>query len=137
MTLAPLGKVLLVEDNEVNRLAGEEVLRTLGYEVHVVMDGAQAVRAARSGTYTFILMDCLMPEMDGYEATALIRTEPGPNALTPVIALTSLTMKGNREKCLAAGMDEYLSKPLSPAALSEALRACGLAASSPVAASGG
>ena len=116
--------VLLVEDNLVNRLVAEAMLRGLGYEVDLAMTGAEAVTAVRRRSYAFILMDCLMPEMDGYEATAMIRREPGPASDTPIIALTALAMKGDREKCLAAGMDDYLSKPLSPVALSAALERC-------------
>jgi PAS domain S-box-containing protein len=117
-------KVLLAEDNPVNRLVAEAMLRELGYEVHLAQTGAEAVAAARRESYTFILMDCLMPEMDGYEAAASIRREPGPASRTPIIALTALAMKGDREKCLAAGMDDYLSKPLSPTALAAALERC-------------
>jgi PAS domain S-box-containing protein len=116
--------VLLVEDNLVNRLVAEAMLRGLGYEVDLALTGAEAVAAVRRRSYSFILMDCLMPEMDGYEATAIIRREPGPAAATPIIALTALAMKGDRERCLAAGMDDYLSKPLSPVALSAALERC-------------
>lgn len=134
---APRGRVLLAEDNQVNRLVAEAMLRSLGYEVDVTANGVEAVAAIRREQYTFVLMDCLMPEMDGYEATAAIRREPGSSSRTPVIALTALAMKGDREKCLATGMDDYLSKPLSPAALAAALQRCGIRPQTPAAAADG
>jgi PAS domain S-box-containing protein len=128
--------VLLAEDNQVNRLVAEAMLRSMGYEVDVAVSGAEAVAAVRRKAYAFVLMDCLMPEMDGYEATSRIRREGGRVGATPVIALTALAMKGDREKCLAAGMDEYLSKPLSPTALVAALQRCGIGQRPPAAAGG-
>jgi PAS domain S-box-containing protein len=128
--------VLLAEDNQVNRLVAEAMLRSMGYEVDVAVNGAEAVAAVCRKPYAFVLMDCLMPEMDGYEATARIRREGGRVGATPVIALTALAMKGDREKCLVAGMDEYLSKPLSPTALVGSLERCGIHHQPSAAASG-
>lgn len=89
ITGLPCETVLLAEDNPVNRLVAEAMLRELGYDVHVAQNGVEAVAAARRRRYAFILMDCLMPEMDGYEATATIRREPGMTGKTPIIALTA------------------------------------------------
>jgi CheY-like chemotaxis protein len=102
--------VLLVEDNPVNQTVIEAMLRSLGYQVCLVADGAQAVHKARNFEYSAILMDCRLPIMDGYEATRQIRLLP--NQLdTPIIALTANALQGDREACLAAGMDDYLAKP--------------------------
>lgn len=102
--------VLLVEDNPVNQTVIEAMLRSLGYQVCLVGDGAQAVHKASNFEYSAILMDCRLPIMDGYEATRQIRLLP--NQLdTPIIALTANALQGDREACLAAGMDDYLAKP--------------------------
>jgi CheY-like chemotaxis protein/HPt (histidine-containing phosphotransfer) domain-containing protein len=101
---------LLAEDNEINREVATEVLRAIGYECDCVANGVEAVKAAASGIYDLILMDCQMPEMDGFDATATIRRQKG--ARVPIVALTANAMKGDRERCLAAGMDDYLAKPL-------------------------
>lgn len=102
--------VLLVEDNPVNQTVIEAMLRSLGYQVCLVGDGAQAVHKAINFEYSAILMDCRLPIMDGYEATRQIRLLP--NQLnTPIIALTANALQGDREACLAAGMDDYLAKP--------------------------
>ena len=120
----PGTKILLVEDNAVNRLVAKAMLERLGYMVDVAETGVEAVEAAREESYEFILMDCLMPVMDGYEATARIRKMESPAARTPIIALTALAMTGDKEKCLAAGMDDYLSKPLAPEELAAVLERC-------------
>jgi signal transduction histidine kinase/CheY-like chemotaxis protein len=130
----PGTKILLVEDNAVNRLVAKAMLERLGYHVDVAETGVEAVEAAREASYAFILMDCLMPVMDGYEATARIRKMEGPAARTPIIALTALAMTGDKEKCLAAGMDDYLSKPLGPEGLAAVLERCRLDAGAPDAA---
>ena len=130
----PGTKILLVEDNAVNRLVAKAMLERLGYQVDVAETGVEAVEAAREESYAFILMDCLMPVMDGYEATARIRKMEGPAARTPIIALTALAMTGDKEKCLAAGMDDYLSKPLGPEGLAAVLERCRLDAGEPDAA---
>ncbi|MGZ8229201.1 MAG: ATP-binding protein [Burkholderiales bacterium] len=116
------GRVLLVEDNKVNQEVGKAMLRRLGFEVDVSPDGKAGVDSAFTRRYDIVLMDCQMPEMDGYEATAAIRARerqeaaapeqsaPGATRI-PIIALTANAMDGDRERCLAAGMDDYLAKP--------------------------
>jgi len=113
------GSILLVEDNPTNQEVAQEFLNILGCEVKVVSDGQAAVEATSHRTYDVVLMDCQMPKMDGFEATRLIRERersesPGESANpvhTPIIALTAHTMQGDKEKCLAAGMDDFLGKP--------------------------
>ena len=117
------GRVLLVEDNEVNREIAGAILDTLGCQVDCAHDGAQAVAAARAGIYDLILMDCQMPIMDGFAATRQIRSEEQQTerARCPIIALTANALAGDREQCLAAGMTDYLAKPINRAQLAAAL----------------
>ncbi|MBX9912493.1 MAG: response regulator [Pseudomonadaceae bacterium] len=102
--------VLLVEDNPVNQTVIEAMLRSLGYQVCLVGDGAQAVHKVEHMAFSAILMDCRLPIMDGYEATRQIRNLPN-QPHTPIIALTANALQGDREICLVAGMDDYLAKP--------------------------
>ncbi|MDT9674818.1 response regulator [Pseudomonas lini] len=113
--------VLLVEDNAVNRTVVEAMLRSLGFTVSVVTDGAQAVRSAESRTFDAILMDCRLPVIDGYEATRQIRQLPGC-ADVPIIALTANALQGDREACLSAGMNDYLAKPFKRTDLQQILQ---------------
>jgi signal transduction histidine kinase/DNA-binding response OmpR family regulator len=113
-------RVLLAEDNLVNQKVAVRFLEKLQYRVDVVADGRAAISAWRSGNYDVILMDCQMPEIDGYEATREIRRLEQAPAHIPIIALTAHAMNGAADECLAAGMDDYLSKPIDR----ELLAAC-------------
>ncbi|AXM98717.1 histidine kinase [Pseudomonas plecoglossicida] len=103
-------RILLVEDNPVNQSVIEAMLRSLGLEVSVAHDGLQAVDQVSQQRFSAVLMDCRLPHVDGYEATRRIRQLPGAGHL-PIIALTANALQGERERCLAAGMNDYLSKP--------------------------
>ncbi len=120
-TDAPL-RVLVAEDNAINREVAVLLLRELGCEVDVVEDGRAALERATSCVYDVVFMDCQMPEMDGYEATRRIRAwESGRRPHVPIVALTAHAMQGDREKCLVAGMDDHVPKPLSRDALARVL----------------
>jgi signal transduction histidine kinase/CheY-like chemotaxis protein len=115
------GHVLLVEDNAVNRTVVEAMLRSLGLEVRVAGDGAQAVSLVSKQTFALVLMDCRLPVMDGYEATRRIRAMPGLASL-PIIALTANARPGDRELCLECGMNDYLAKPFKRTDLQQVLQ---------------
>jgi signal transduction histidine kinase/ActR/RegA family two-component response regulator len=123
-------RVLLVDDHHVNRLLGRKTLEKLGCHVDVAENGGQAITAYRRGAYDVILMDVQMPGMDGYEATRRIRGIQAEAAVgwstahVPIMAVTAHAMKGDRERCIDAGMDDYLSKPFTLQQLSEALCRC-------------
>ncbi|HWH08596.1 MAG TPA: response regulator, partial [Candidatus Thermoplasmatota archaeon] len=116
--------ILLVEDNAVNQKVAALMLRRLGYEPDVATNGAEAVEKATTGSYDVVLMDIQMPEMDGLEATRRIRAACG-DARPRIVALTAHALAGERERCLAAGMDDYLTKPLEQKKLREALARAG------------
>jgi len=109
---ATRGRVLAAEDNEVNRKLLKRFLQRLGFECVLVHDGAAAVQAVAREDFDAVLMDCQMPVVDGFEATARIRQEQPVHLRVPIIALTANAMQGDRERCLAADMDDYLTKPL-------------------------
>ncbi len=113
--------VLVAEDNPVNQILVTRMIESLGHRADVVKDGREAVEAVMRQRYDVVLMDCQMPELDGYEATRQIRRREGPGRHIPVIAMTAHSMAGDREKCLAAGMDDYISKPMRAAALGETI----------------
>ncbi|MDR3564156.1 MAG: response regulator [Negativicutes bacterium] len=114
--------VLLAEDNRANQKLAVMLLEKLGYQTAVVNNGQEAVAATRMGKYDLILMDCQMPEMDGFEATVAIREAEKPaGKRIPIIAMTANAMQGDREKCLAAGMDDYITKPINPKQLKQLL----------------
>jgi CheY-like chemotaxis protein len=123
--LRPL-RVLVAEDNPVNQRVTRHLLEKLGHEIHLAANGAEAIQAWREREFDAILMDCQMPEMDGFEATRRIREAEAGNGArhTPIIAMTANAMAGDREACLAAGMEDHLAKPVNLQALDEALRRC-------------
>jgi signal transduction histidine kinase/ActR/RegA family two-component response regulator len=115
--------VLVVEDSQVNRIVAGHVLEHAGFRAHLVDDAREALRALNAQRYDAILMDCQMPGMDGYEATGeLRRRESASGRHTPVIAMTAHAMTGDRERCLAAGMDDYIAKPVRSQTLVEVLQ---------------
>jgi len=120
------GHVLLVEDNDVNQKIARRFLERLGCSVVSAMNGAQAVQLYSPGTYDLVLMDLQMPEMDGFAATRRIRDAEGWRPRTPIVALTANAMAGQIERCLAAGMDGFLTKPLSRERLTDVLEQFGL-----------
>ena len=105
-------RVLVVEDNHANRQITSEMLSLLGAVTGIAENGKAALEALAREPWDLVLMDCSMPVMDGYEATAELRRREDPGARTPVVAMTAHALQGDREKCLAAGMDDYLTKPL-------------------------
>lgn len=114
-------RILVAEDNEINKKVVRHQLHRLGYAVDIVENGKQAVEAVKTGSYNLVLMDIQMPEMDGYEATRIIRNMTNGLKNIPIIAMTANAMKGDREKCLAAGMDDYIAKPVQPEILEEVI----------------
>ena len=118
------GRVLVAEDNRINQIYIVELLKLFGCACELVVNGEQAVNAFRTGAYDLVLMDCQMPDMDGFMATKEVRrweAEQAARGRTPIVALTANALRGDRERCLEAGMDDYLSKPIEPETLRSVL----------------
>jgi CheY-like chemotaxis protein/HPt (histidine-containing phosphotransfer) domain-containing protein len=124
-------RVLIVDDNEVNRMVAGEILRAVGYETTEARNGRRAIEIVETERFDAVLMDCEMPEMDGFEATRHIRMSEKANKLPhlksrplPIIALTAQAIQGDRQRCLSAGMTEYITKPVQRDALLQLLGQC-------------
>src|SRR5262249_60599145 len=104
-------RILVVEDNAVNQKVAVAMLQNLGFDTEVAGSGLEAVEACSRTAYDAVLMDCQMPQMDGFKASAWIRQREGPDRRGPVIALTANVSMADRERCLAAGMDDHIGKP--------------------------
>ena len=114
--------VLVAEDNATNQFVARLMLTNLGCTVEIAVDGSEAVRMVGAGNYDIVFMDCEMPVMDGFEATATIRARNDAKAQLPIVAVTAQAMQGDRERCLRAGMNDYISKPVQPEAFAAALK---------------
>jgi signal transduction histidine kinase/CheY-like chemotaxis protein len=114
-------RILIVEDNPVNQMVASRALGTLGYEAEVVAGGEAALEVLAHSQFDLILMDCQMPGMDGYDATAEIRRREAGRSRIPIVAMTANAIDGDRERCMAAGMDDYISKPIRLALLAKML----------------
>ena len=117
----PMARILIVEDNPTNQKVVACLLGKRGYQTSVVANGREALEALEKALYDLVLMDVQMPVMDGLEATRLIRNDPRWRTL-PVVGLTAHAMMGDRERCLEAGMTDYLAKPVRTPALLETVR---------------
>jgi len=116
-------RILLAEDNPVNQRLASRLLEKRGHSVVVAGNGREALEVLEKEYFDLVFMDVQMPVMDGFEATAAIRKKEGDSGIhLPVVALTAHAMKGDREKCLAGGMDGYLTKPIQPQELDELLQ---------------
>lgn len=119
-------RILVAEDNPVNRKVALGLLKKIGYVAEAVPNGKKAIEALARESYDIVFMDCQMPEMDGYKATEAIRRKEGAEQHTWIIALTANTMAGDREACIAAGMDDYVAKPIRSDALAASISRCPL-----------
>ena len=117
----PRGHVLIVDDNPINQMVAEGILIGLHYRTQLASNGLEALHALSQHQFSAVLMDCQMPEMDGFEATAEIRRREGAHRHTPIIAMTAGALEGDREACLIAGMDDYIAKPIKTKTMDAAL----------------
>lgn len=115
-------RLLLVEDNLINQKVATLMLKHMGYSAEIANNGNEAVELISRHTYDLILMDCLMPEMDGLEATRVIRARNDYGATVPIVAMTANAFAEDRQACLAAGMSDYIAKPVREAELSAKLK---------------
>lgn len=119
----PNKKILIGEDNLVNQIVTREYLKKIGLNADIASDGEEVVELLNKGAYSMVLLDCQMPKMDGYAASRLIRQSSDPKiANIPIIALTANALKEDRDKCINAGMDDYLSKPFSVGNLRDVIK---------------
>jgi two-component system sensor histidine kinase/response regulator len=114
--------VLVVDDNEINRVVASDLVQEIGYPVETACNGLEAVEKVRTRSYAVVFMDCQMPELDGYEAARRIRALPEPACRVPIIALTAHALSGDRDRVLNAGMDDYTTKPIRVRTLEQLLR---------------
>ncbi len=114
-------RILVAEDNATNRMIVTRMLEKMGHRVHTVDNGKEAVEAVRTTPYDVVLVDMMMPEMDGLAATAAIRGQPGPRANVPIVGLTANAQKSDEEACLAAGMNRVATKPITASVLAQVL----------------
>jgi CheY-like chemotaxis protein len=114
-------RVLIAEDNPVNQRVAKRLLEHLGLRADIASNGHEVIESLARQAYALVLMDCQMPELDGFEATARIRSAEDEGYRIPIIAMTASAMRGDRERCLEAGMDDYVSKPVRIEALRDVL----------------
>src|SRR5262249_12388758 len=112
-------RILVVEDNKGNQMVAIMMLKKLGYIADIASNGQEALDVMDRLHYDLVFMDCQMPEMDGYQASQEIRRREAGQRHTPIIAMTANAMEGDRDHCLAAGMDDYIAKPIQPGILQE------------------
>jgi CheY-like chemotaxis protein len=115
---------LVVEDNAVNQKVAQGLLKKFGIQVDIAANGQEALNTLEALPFDLVLMDCQMPVMDGYEATQKIRLAESKvlNRNIPIVAMTANSMQGDRDKCISVGMDDFISKPVNPSKLQEALK---------------
>jgi CheY-like chemotaxis protein len=115
------GRVLLAEDYPANQRIARWMLEKLGLEVVVAVDGKEALARLAAESFDLVLMDCQMPEMDGYDATRTVRAGDTPYRQIPIVAMTAAALPTDRARCLAVGMNDYISKPVQPEELARVL----------------